>query len=155
MPSSHDVIIIGTGPEGIFAAIELVKSSSLKVLLIEKGGDIQQRSCPMPNQIFPAYSAAPAASCAAGVGRAETLMLIERAASSDSPVLIIGVFGAGKNLVAKSIHYMSKADEAPFISINCASLPEYLIEASLFVFEKGAFTGAMNAKQDLFELAET
>ena len=47
MPSSYDVIIIGTGPAGIFAALELVKSSSLKVLLIEKGGDIQQRSCPM------------------------------------------------------------------------------------------------------------
>jgi flavin-dependent dehydrogenase len=83
MPSSHDVIIIGTGPAGIFAALELVKSSSLKVLLIEKGGDIQQRSCPMPNQIFPAYSAASAAFCAAGAGRAETLILIERAASSD------------------------------------------------------------------------
>ncbi len=54
-------------------------------------------------------------------------MLIERAAAYDSPVLITGVFGAGKNLVAKSIHYKSKADEAPFISINRASLPENLI----------------------------
>ena len=53
MPSSYDVIIIGTGPAGIFAALELVKNSSLKVLLIEKGGDIQQRSCPMIESDIP------------------------------------------------------------------------------------------------------
>jgi len=56
--------------------------------------------------------------------------------------------------VAKSVHYKSKADKAPFISINCASLPENLIEAELFGYEKGAFTGAVNAKKGLFEMAE-
>ena len=90
-----------------------------------------------------------------GAGLAETLMLIERAASSDSPVLITGETGTGKNLVAKSIHYKSKAAAAPFISINCASLPENLIEAELFGYEKGAFTGAMNAKKGIFEMAES
>jgi uncharacterized protein len=53
MPSSYDVIIIGTGPAGIFAALELVKSSGLRILLIEKGGDIQHRSCPMIESEIP------------------------------------------------------------------------------------------------------
>ena len=47
MPSSYDVIIIGSGPAGIFAALELVKNASLKILMLEKGGDIDQRACPM------------------------------------------------------------------------------------------------------------
>jgi DNA-binding NtrC family response regulator len=89
-----------------------------------------------------------------GAGLAETMLLIDRAASSDSSVLITGETGTGKSLVAKSIHYKSKADKAPFISINCASLPEQLIEAELFGYEKGAFTGAINAKKGLFEMAE-
>ncbi len=89
-----------------------------------------------------------------GQGIADVLQLIEIAAFTDSPVLITGETGTGKNVVAKSVHYKSKADKAPFISINCASLPENLIEAELFGYEKGAFTGATNAKKGLFEMAE-
>jgi DNA-binding NtrC family response regulator len=89
-----------------------------------------------------------------GAGLEETLLLIERAASSDLSVLITGETGTGKSLVAKSIHYKSKTDKAPFISINCGSLPEHLIEAELFGYEKGAFTGAINTKKGLFEMAE-
>jgi len=89
-----------------------------------------------------------------GKGIADVLQLIEIAASTDSPVLITGETGTGKNVVAKSVHYKSKADKAPFISVNCASLPENLIEAELFGYEKGAFTGAVNAKKGLFEMAE-
>jgi len=89
-----------------------------------------------------------------GQGIADVLQLIEIAAFTDSPVLITGETGTGKNVVAKSVHYKSKADKAPFISINCASLPENLIEAELFGYEKGAFTGAVNAKKGLFEMAE-
>ena len=89
-----------------------------------------------------------------GQGIADVLQLIEIAAFTDSPVLITGETGTGKNVVAKSVHYKSKTDKAPFISINCASLPENLIEAELFGYEKGAFTGATNAKKGLFEMAE-
>ena len=89
-----------------------------------------------------------------GAGFAETLLLIDRAASTYSSVLITGETGTGKSLVAKSIHYRSKTDKAPFISINCGSLPEHLIEAELFGYERGAFTGAVNAKKGLFEMAE-
>jgi len=89
-----------------------------------------------------------------GEGLADTLQLAEIAAVSDSPVLITGETGTGKTLVAKAIHFKGKTNTAPFVSINCASLPENLIEAELFGYERGAFTGAFNAKKGLFEMAE-
>jgi len=87
-------------------------------------------------------------------GLEETMRLVEMAASSDLPVLITGETGTGKTLVAKSIHYRSRARAAPFIGINCASLPENLIESELFGHEKGAFTGAAAPKKGLLEMAE-
>jgi DNA-binding NtrC family response regulator len=87
-------------------------------------------------------------------GLSETMRLVEMAASSDLPVLLTGETGTGKTLVAKSIHYRSRARTAPFIGINCASLPENLIESELFGYEKGAFTGAVSPKKGLLELAE-
>lgn len=89
-----------------------------------------------------------------GEGLADTLRLVELAASTDSPVLITGETGTGKTLAAKAIHYRSRLRTAPFIGINCASLPENLIEAELFGHEKGAFTGAAAARRGLFEMAE-
>jgi len=89
-----------------------------------------------------------------GTGLADTLRLTDLAASTDSPVLITGETGTGKTLLAKTIHYKWRASKAPFISINCASLPETLIEAELFGYEKGAFTGAVGAKKGLFEMAD-
>jgi DNA-binding NtrC family response regulator len=89
-----------------------------------------------------------------GEGIADALQLVEMAACTDSPVFITGETGTGKNLAAKSIHYKSKAHRAPFISINCASLPETLIEAELFGYERGAFTGAVGTKKGLIEMAE-
>lgn len=80
--------------------------------------------------------------------------LIEVAADHDAPVLITGETGTGKTMIARSIHYRSSKKESTFISINCAALPENLIEAELFGFEKGAFTGAVTAKKGIFEMAE-
>lgn len=80
--------------------------------------------------------------------------LIGLAASSSAPVLITGETGTGKNVAAKAIHYNSKAREKAFISVNCAALPENLIEAELFGYEKGAFTGALTSRRGLFEMAE-
>jgi DNA-binding NtrC family response regulator len=91
---------------------------------------------------------------AGGEGIADTLQLIEIAAATDAPVLITGETGTGKNLAAKAVHFRSRENTSPFISINCASLPETLIEAELFGYEKGAFTGAVGVKKGLFEMAE-
>lgn len=84
----------------------------------------------------------------------ETRKLIDLAAASDAPVLITGETGTGKNLAAKAIHYQHPLRKGPFISINCAALPESMIESELFGYDKGAFTGAMMTKRGLFEMAE-
>ena len=80
--------------------------------------------------------------------------LVNLSASSDAPVLITGETGTGKNVVAKALHYRSAVSGKAFVSLNCASLPESLIEAELFGHEKGAFTGATGAKKGVFEMAE-
>jgi DNA-binding NtrC family response regulator len=84
----------------------------------------------------------------------EVVRLVDMAAAMDGPVLITGETGTGKNLVAKTIHYKSAFGRSAFISINCAALPDNLIEAELFGYEKGAFTGATGAKKGLFEIAD-
>ena len=89
-----------------------------------------------------------------GSGLADTLKMVELAASSRSPVLITGETGTGKSLLAKVIHYRSSTRRAPFININCTALPENLIEAELFGYEKGAFTGAVKSKKGIFEMSE-
>lgn len=78
---------------------------------------------------------------------------IEHAAKSDAWVLITGSNGTGKELVAKSIHLFSERKEKPFIEVNCAAIPENLIESELFGHEKGAFTGAVTSRKGKFELA--
>jgi DNA-binding NtrC family response regulator len=79
--------------------------------------------------------------------------LVKTVAASRSTVLITGESGTGKELVARSIHYLSPRHHGPFVKVNCAALPEGLIESELFGHEKGAFTGAINRKLGKFELA--
>ena len=79
--------------------------------------------------------------------------LIKKIAPTDSAVLIRGESGTGKELVARAIHKYSKRTQKRFVPINCASIPENLIESELFGYERGAFTGAVQTKQGLIELA--
>ncbi len=87
-------------------------------------------------------------------GLTEIRKLVDLAAQENAPVLITGETGTGKSIIAKAIHYQSFAHKNPFISINCAALPENLIEAELFGHDKGAFTGAVSSRKGIFELAE-
>jgi len=79
---------------------------------------------------------------------------IEIVSKVDSTVLIIGESGTGKELVARSIHRLSKRADKPFVDINCAAIPDNLIESELFGYEKGAFTGATKGKKGKFEIAD-
>ena len=87
-------------------------------------------------------------------GFAEVDGLVDLAAAEKVPVLITGETGTGKNVVANAIHYRSALREAPIVGINCAALPETLIEAELFGTEKGAFTGATSTRKGLIEMAD-
>ena len=80
--------------------------------------------------------------------------LIERVSQHAYPVLILGESGTGKELVARSVHYSGVRRNKPFIPVDCSSLVPTLIEAELFGYVKGAFTGALHAKQGLMEIAD-
>ncbi|NPV90127.1 MAG: sigma-54-dependent Fis family transcriptional regulator [Firmicutes bacterium] len=84
----------------------------------------------------------------------EVYKIIGRVAESSATVLIMGESGTGKELVAKAIHYNSPRRGAPMVKVNCAALPEGLLESELFGHEKGAFTGAIDRKKGRFEYAD-
>jgi DNA-binding NtrC family response regulator len=84
----------------------------------------------------------------------EVFRLIERAGPTDKAILIQGASGTGKELVARALHRSSQRSQKAFIAINCAALPESLLESELFGHEKGSFTGAVATKLGLFEVAD-
>ena len=87
-------------------------------------------------------------------GLKEALMQVQRVAPSDTTVLILGESGTGKELLARSVHQLSPRAKGPFVAINCAAIPESLLENELFGHEKGAFTGANARKLGRVEMAQ-
>jgi transcriptional regulator with PAS, ATPase and Fis domain len=85
----------------------------------------------------------------------DVLNFVRRVAASEATtVLLEGDNGSGKDLIAKTLHYQSLRQAEPFIAINCAAIPETLLESELFGYEKGAFTDARSQKRGIFELAD-
>ena len=106
--------------------------------------DITEEAEPSPRQII-----------AESQAMREVLNFVRRVAVSEAAsILIEGENGTGKDLIAKTIHYQSMRQAEPFLAINCAAIPETLLESELFGYEKGAFTDARAQKRGLFELAD-
>lgn len=84
----------------------------------------------------------------------DVLKILKKVCAGNSTVLIHGESGTGKELIARAIHYNSQRKDKPFMAVNCAAIPETLLESELFGYEKGAFTGANARKAGLFEAAQ-
>src|SRR6185503_9587208 len=80
--------------------------------------------------------------------------LLSKLDASDAPVLIAGETGVGKDVLARAVHARSRRQNRPFLALNCAAINEALFESELFGHERGAFTGAAQAKKGLLESAE-
>jgi transcriptional regulator with PAS, ATPase and Fis domain len=92
---------------------------------------------------------------AESAGMREVMNFVRRVATSEATTILLeGENGTGKDLVAKTLHYQSLRQAEPFIAINCAAIPETLLESELFGYEKGAFTDARAQKRGIFELAD-
>ena len=83
----------------------------------------------------------------------QSILALQRASGSDATVLLEGESGTGKELFARALHALSQRSDGPFVAINCAAIPDNLLETELFGHEKGAFTGAVARKPGKFELA--
>ena len=90
----------------------------------------------------------------ANFGLKEVMEKVRHVAALDSPVLLLGETGVGKDVIANAIHYSSSRKEGPFVKVNCGAIPESLIDSELFGHEKGAFTGATSQKRGRFERAD-
>jgi len=88
------------------------------------------------------------------LGLKDVMEKVRQVAALDSPVLLLGETGVGKDVIANAIHYSSSRSKGPFVSVNCGAIPDTLIDSELFGHEKGAFTGALARKRGRFERAE-
>ncbi|HXS95095.1 MAG TPA: sigma 54-interacting transcriptional regulator [Candidatus Limnocylindrales bacterium] len=106
--------------------------------------DITEEAAPQKREVI-----------AESAGMRDVLNFVRRVAASEATTILLeGENGTGKDLVAKTLHYQSLRQAEPFIAINCAAIPETLLESELFGYEKGAFTDARSQKRGIFELAD-
>lgn len=161
-PSVTVVIISGHGTvnlaveaikKGAFDFIEKPLSIDRLLLVIEKAARLkrlEEENRTLRNSISREYTM---------IGESDAMgnirSIIANTAKSNGRVLITGENGTGKEMIARNIHRLSDRAEKPFVEVNCAAIPENLIESELFGHEKGAFTGAVGSKPGKFEVADT
>lgn len=133
-----------------------IKEAFLDPGLILAIGDVQIRFNPIDEQIpvMPIMSEEFGGIVARSKKMREIFGILEKVAPTTATVVLEGETGTGKEVVANTIHNLSKRAEKPFIVFDCGAVPESLIESELFGHEKGAFTGANNSRKGLFELAD-
>ncbi|MCB0282357.1 MAG: sigma-54-dependent Fis family transcriptional regulator [Calditrichaeota bacterium] len=135
----------------------LIKPFKMDELIIRVGRIVEQNAIVAENEKLKAQNTQPQF-LSGIIGKSKKMRqvfdLIKRVGKQDAAVLIRGESGTGKELVAKAVHSESDRKNEEMISINCAALPETLLESELFGYEKGAFTGANQQKKGLFELAD-
>ena len=159
-------VIIITGFGSISSVVEAMKKGAydyvtkpfnLDELLLKVGKIREQRSLKKENIALKAYVSMDkkVSIIAKSASMNDILGIIEGMQDSDCNVLLTGETGVGKSLLAKIIHYTSRRQDMPFLSINCATLTEELLASELFGHEKGAFTGAVRTKQGLVEITDT
>ncbi|HUI46248.1 MAG TPA: sigma-54 dependent transcriptional regulator [Nitrospirota bacterium] len=159
-------VIIITGFGSISSVVEAMKKGAydyvtkpfnLDELLLKVAKIREQRSLKKENIALKAYVSMDrkVSIIAKSASMNDILGIIEGMQDSDCNVLLTGETGVGKSLLAKIIHYTSRRQDMPFLSINCATLTEELLASELFGHEKGAFTGAVRTKQGLVEIADT
>ncbi|GBG55779.1 ATPase AAA [Sporomusaceae bacterium FL31] len=140
----------------ITGAVSVVKNVSEVPKLMDKLSKVAAKAEYLEQELRRAQKPGPAFCNFVGQSgkTREALAIAAKAAESSATVLIRGESGTGKELVAEGIHYASKRAAGPFIRINCAAIPENLLESELFGHEKGAFTGAIRQKPGKFSLAD-
>jgi DNA-binding NtrC family response regulator len=164
--SARTEVLILTGHGAIDTAIEAIRRGAfdyvtkpcpLDELEIRLRKALERRALVRRNDVLEA-ALAPGEPDVRLVGRSaaheETMRLLERAAPTDSAVLILGETGTGKEIVARLLHARSGRRDRAFVAVDCAGLHEELLQSELFGHEKGAFTGAVRAKPGLFEVAD-
>ncbi|HBR22190.1 MAG TPA: two-component system response regulator [Nitrospiraceae bacterium] len=125
------------------------------LLIIKRALDVKRlkdENARLKKDISRCYSCPDIIGKSSGMGK--VFSLVKKVAATDSNILISGESGTGKELIATTIHYQSMRCDKPLIKINCAAMPEGLIESELFGYEKGAFTGALKRKPGRFERAD-
>lgn len=131
--------------------------SAVARIIQEKGASLKDRSQPHVGQDAASVSVGTVDHAPAIIGSCDAMQhlfnQIQKVAPTDTTVLILGESGTGKELVAKEIHQRSPRKNGPLISVNCAAIPDTLIESELFGHEKGAFTGATARREGLVEAA--
>lgn len=135
---ANDYIVKPFDPEALDTAIQRI----LTIRSVQTGQAAARAVGPFPEQMV-----------AKSTAMSQVVEMVRQVASTQATVLIQGESGTGKELVVKMLHDLSPNPKGSFVAVNCAALPESLLEAELFGFEAGAFTGASRAKPGQFELA--
>lgn len=154
-------VILVTGHATIQNAVEAMKTGAFHYLAkpfqLTELASLLERALQQKKVIYLPEKQAPSSKAPAIIGRSpavlDLLSLAEKIALSDASVMVTGETGTGKDLFAKLIHARSKRAKGPFVAINCAAIPEMLLESELFGYAAGAFTGASKPKAGLFQEA--